>query len=124
MAFTLKIGDQAPDFELPATNGKTYSLSSFSEAKWLVVFFTCNHCPYVVGSEYTNAVLPERCGMQKIETLALGESFYHVHHDDIGEILLRDIVDGSGTDVSRADNRDLAHRGLLSRKSFMPSEVA
>ena len=51
MAFTLKIGDKAPDFELPATDGKTYSLASFAEAKWLVVFFTCNHCPYVVGSD-------------------------------------------------------------------------
>ena len=33
MAFTLKIGDKAPDFELPATDGNTYSLVSFAEAK-------------------------------------------------------------------------------------------
>ena len=51
MAFTLAIGDKAPDFSLPATDGKTYSLSSFADAKALVVFFTCNHCPYVIGSD-------------------------------------------------------------------------
>lgn len=51
MAFTLKIGQQAPDFNLPATNGKNYSLSDFSDSPWLVIFFTCNHCPYVLGSD-------------------------------------------------------------------------
>ncbi len=42
---TLAIGAKAPDFKLPATDGKTYSLASFSKAKFLVVVFTCNHCP-------------------------------------------------------------------------------
>lgn len=51
MAFTLKIGDKAPDFDLPATDGKNYSLASFVQAKFLVVFFTCNHCPFVTGSD-------------------------------------------------------------------------
>jgi peroxiredoxin len=51
MAFTLQLGEKAPDFKLPATDGKTYSLSDFDEAKVLVVFFTCNHCPYVLGSD-------------------------------------------------------------------------
>jgi len=45
----LKLGDAAPDFRLPAVDGKTYTLSSFQDAKVLVVFFTCNHCPYVQG---------------------------------------------------------------------------
>jgi peroxiredoxin len=51
MAFTLEIGESAPTFTLPATDGKTYSLSDFDDAKTLVVFFTCNHCPYVKGSD-------------------------------------------------------------------------
>jgi peroxiredoxin len=38
---------QAPDFELPATDGNSYSLASFDEADVLVVMFICNHCPYV-----------------------------------------------------------------------------
>jgi peroxiredoxin len=51
MAFTLPIGQKAPDFDLPGVDGKNYSLSSFRDAKLLVVVFSCNHCPYVVGSE-------------------------------------------------------------------------
>ncbi len=51
MAFTLEIGQKAPDFKLPATDGKTYSLGDFSDTDVLVVFFTCNHCPYVIGSD-------------------------------------------------------------------------
>ena len=51
MAFTLKIGDPAPDFSLSGTDGKTYSLQDFDSAEALVLFFTCNHCPYVIGSD-------------------------------------------------------------------------
>jgi peroxiredoxin len=42
---TLAIGAPAPDFRLPATDGKFYQLSDFKSAKILVVVFTCNHCP-------------------------------------------------------------------------------
>jgi len=51
MSFTLSIGDSAPDFSLPATDGKTYSLKDFSGFKGLVISFSCNHCPYVLGSD-------------------------------------------------------------------------
>ncbi len=51
MAFTLPLGASAPEFYLPATDGKSYGLADFADAKALVVFFTCNHCPYVVGSD-------------------------------------------------------------------------
>lgn len=49
--FTLAIGDKAPDFKLQATNGKTYSLDDFKTSRTLVTFFTCNHCPFVSGSD-------------------------------------------------------------------------
>ncbi len=45
----LKLGEKAPDFRLPGVDDKTYSLTSFANKKILVVFFTCNHCPYVQG---------------------------------------------------------------------------
>jgi peroxiredoxin len=51
MDFTLKTGAKAPDFRLKATDGNTYSLSDFEDDPFLVVFFTCNHCPYVLGSD-------------------------------------------------------------------------
>ena len=43
----LKKGAKAPDFSLPGTDGKTYSLADFKGAKALLIVFMCNHCPYV-----------------------------------------------------------------------------
>jgi peroxiredoxin len=52
MAFTLQIGETAPDFrDLPGVDGKDHCLSDFTDAKILIVVFSCNHCPYVVGAE-------------------------------------------------------------------------
>jgi peroxiredoxin Q/BCP len=36
-ATELKVGDQAPDFTLPATDGKTYTLSKDLKGKWVVL---------------------------------------------------------------------------------------
>lgn len=47
----LQIGDPAPPFSLPAIDGSTYSLDSFSGKPVLVVVFSCNHCPYVQAYE-------------------------------------------------------------------------
>ncbi|HOX83279.1 MAG TPA: redoxin domain-containing protein [Chryseolinea sp.] len=41
----LPIGSKAPNFSLPAVDGKTYSLKDFSNYKILAIIFTCNHCP-------------------------------------------------------------------------------
>ena len=49
--YTLTIGTPAPDFDLPATDGGRYRLADLDDAEALVVFFTCNHCPYVIGSD-------------------------------------------------------------------------
>jgi len=46
---SLAIGSIAPDFELRSTSGATVRLSASSGPA--VVFFTCNHCPYVIGWE-------------------------------------------------------------------------
>lgn len=51
MSYTIQIGSQAPDFKLKATDNKFYQLSDFADARIFVVFFTCNHCPYVLGSD-------------------------------------------------------------------------
>jgi len=44
-------GTKASDFSLPGIDGKTYSLGSFKGKPVVVVFFTCNHCPYVQAWE-------------------------------------------------------------------------
>lgn len=43
---TISIGDTAPDFELPDTDGRNWSVADSDGANATVVVFTCNHCPY------------------------------------------------------------------------------
>lgn len=52
---TLPIGSPAPPFSLPGTDGKTYTLASFSKADVLVIVFTCNHCP--TAQAYENRII-------------------------------------------------------------------
>jgi peroxiredoxin len=40
-------GWQAPDFDLPGTDGRRHNLASARGPKGLLVMFICNHCPYV-----------------------------------------------------------------------------
>jgi len=47
----LPIGAEAPDFELPGVDGKTYTLDDFADAEVLAIIFTCNHCPTAQGFE-------------------------------------------------------------------------
>ncbi|HEX4048148.1 MAG TPA: thioredoxin family protein [Elusimicrobiota bacterium] len=47
----MKIGDAAPPFRLPGTDGKTRTLESVKGAKATIVVFTCNHCPYAIMNE-------------------------------------------------------------------------
>ncbi len=56
----LKLGDEAPYFNLPGTDGKRYSLHDFDNHKALAVLFTCNHCPYVQGWDERLVTLQSR----------------------------------------------------------------
>lgn len=41
------LGTPAPDFTLPAIDGRNVALSDLADAPALLVAFLCNHCPYV-----------------------------------------------------------------------------
>ena len=82
MAFTLQLGDQAPDFQLPATDGKTYQLSDFAEHDTLVIFFTCNHCPYVTGSDEVTRTTAENFADKGVHFVAINSNSPEVHPED------------------------------------------
>ena len=44
----LALGQQAANFCLPDTEGKSASLADYKGNKGLVIAFICNHCPYVI----------------------------------------------------------------------------
>lgn len=67
----LDLGTKAPDFKLPATDGKTYGLDSFKEAKALCVIFSCNHCPYVKAYEGRYVAMQAELGPRGFQLVAI-----------------------------------------------------
>ncbi|HOQ04933.1 MAG TPA: thioredoxin family protein [Anaerohalosphaeraceae bacterium] len=89
MAFTLKIGQSAPDFSLPATDGKTYTLHDFDSAGVLVIFFTCNHCPYVLGSEEVTRRTAEKFLPRGVKFVAINSNSPNTYPEDSFEHMVR-----------------------------------
>lgn len=81
MAYTLLIGEKAPVFSLPATDGKTYSLDDFM-ADFLVVFFTCNHCPYVLGSDEVTRETVLKFRSKGVDFVAINSNSANTYPED------------------------------------------
>jgi peroxiredoxin len=82
MPYTLDIGSEAPAFRLPATDGKTYSLDDFAAASVLVVFFTCNHCPYVLGSDEVTRSTAETFAPRNVRFVAINSNSPNTYPED------------------------------------------
>ena len=81
MSFTLEIGATAPDFKLPATDGNSYALSDFKE-EFLVIFFTCNHCPYVIGSDEATRATAKRFAPEGVKFIGINSNSASTYAED------------------------------------------
>lgn len=82
MVFTLQPGQKAIDFKLPSTEGKEYSLSDFEKYKYLVLFFTCNHCPYVIGSDEITRATAEKFKMKGVGFAGINSNSENTYPED------------------------------------------
>ncbi|MBA9088052.1 peroxiredoxin [Fontibacillus solani] len=89
MSFTLALGAMAPDFRLPATDGASYSLDHFSDKPYLVVFFTCNHCPYVIGSDEVTRQTAEKYHDRGVAFVAINSNSENTNADDSFEHMVK-----------------------------------
>ena len=80
--FTLELGAAAPDFNLPATDGRSYRLADFKDARVLVIFFTCNHCPYVTGSDETTRQTALRFQSQGVRFVGINSNSQNTYEQD------------------------------------------
>jgi len=87
--FTLRIGDQAPDFKLHATDGRTYSLDDFKTSRVLVVFFTCNHCPFVTGSDEVTRATVQRFQDKGVAFIGINSNSENTHQEDDFDSMVR-----------------------------------
>lgn len=96
---TLSVGSKAPDFKLPATDGKTYSLSNFAGKKALAIIFSCNHCPTAQAYEDRIIALSKDYSEKGVgivvispnnpEAINLGELGYTDLGDDLDDMKIR-----------------------------------
>jgi Peroxiredoxin len=82
MSFTLSLQDKAPDFTLAATDGKIYSLKDFNNTQILVIFFTCNHCPYVMGSEEVTRQTANHFAKSDVKFVAINSNSKNTYEED------------------------------------------
>jgi peroxiredoxin len=71
---SLQIGDPAPAFSLPGTDGRAHSLDTLSDKPVLVVVFSCNHCPYVQAYEDRLVALQRDYAGRGIQVIAINSN--------------------------------------------------
>jgi peroxiredoxin len=89
MAFTLQIGQPAPAFNLPGTDGKNHSLDDLKDARVAIVFFSCNHCPYVIGSEDRMIAFAKKYAPRGVRMIAINSNETENHPTDSMEHMIQ-----------------------------------
>lgn len=78
----LSLGDAAPPFELPDTDGKKHEVGDPSGDRATVVYWTCNHCPYALAWHDRLLAVAREYGDQGVRFLAINSNDAKTHPDD------------------------------------------
>ena len=81
MSFTLQLGQKAPEFNLISTSNENVSITSF-DSKFLVIFFTCNHCPYVTGSDEVTRQTANKFRDKDVSFIAINSNSANTYQED------------------------------------------
>ena len=87
MSFTLQLGQKAPKFNLISTTNENISISSF-DSKFLVIFFTCNHCPYVTGSDEVTRQTANKFKDKDVSFIAINSNSANTYQEDSFENMI------------------------------------
>ena len=87
MSFTLRLGQKAPEFNLISTSKDKVSISSF-DSKFLVIFFTCNHCPYVTGSDEVTRQTANKFKDKDVSFIAINSNSANTYQEDSFENMI------------------------------------
>ena len=82
MTYTILLGEKAPNFEgLKGTDGNLYGLNDIGLNQFRVIFFTCNHCPYVTGSDELTRKVAEKF-QKEVEFVAINSNSKNTYEED------------------------------------------
>ena len=87
MSFTLQLSQKAPEFNLISTSNEKVSISSF-DSKFLVIFFTCNHCPYVTGSDEVTRQTANKFKDKDVSFVAINSNSANTYQEDSFENMI------------------------------------
>ena len=74
MSDGIGIGDSAPGFELPDTDGAMHALGEPGAQAATVVYWTCNHCPYALAWHDRLLVVASEYEIRDVRTLAVNSN--------------------------------------------------
>jgi len=87
----LPLGTEAPDFRLPATDGRTVSREDFASAPALLVIFICNHCPFVLHIRAELARFGAEQQDQGLAIVAISSNDVDAHPEDGPEEMRQEV---------------------------------
>src|SRR5579871_2786846 len=97
----LSLGTTAPDFRLPYTEGKFWTLDSLAQATTaaapgrspFLIIFLCNHCPYVKHVRHELAKLCREYHDRGVAIAGISANDVVSHPDDRPELMAREKAD-------------------------------
>jgi peroxiredoxin len=87
----LPLGAQAPKFNLPDPDGKTWSLEDFKDSPTLLVAFICNHCPFVKHVREEFARLIKQYQAKGVAAVGIMPNDYENYPDDTPEKMAEEV---------------------------------
>jgi len=101
---TLGIGEKAPDFHLPGTDGRFHRLGDYKDSDALVIVFTCNHCPTAQAYEDRIIQVQKDYAEKGVRVIAISPN--SVRSLLFGECGYSDMGDLFAEMIMRADDKD------------------
>jgi peroxiredoxin len=93
----LRVGDNAPPFELPDAWGKRHSLRDVAGKEGTLVVFACNHCPFVIHLAKELGELAREISIKGVNTVVINSNDL-VNFPQDGPLPMRDFAQEYGWD--------------------------
>jgi peroxiredoxin len=87
------IGSALPEFSLPATTGGSKGSDDLKNTKAALVVFTCNHCPYVKGTDEMLISIVRKFERDGLKTIAISSNDATQYPDDSFENMKKKTVE-------------------------------
>ena len=86
----LTMNSPIPEFHnLPGTDNTSYSSSDFRDKKFLVIVFSCNHCPYVQAYEDRIIAFQKEYAAKSVQLVAINSNDIKNYPDDSFEHMVK-----------------------------------